>query len=105
MTTRLKHTDDDGDLSIFVSGGEILFACNHGHAWTTRVSVELHTPGADLGPTQCSHEGPGSVAAVVEPPQEPSAERPAERPVEHTTAHAEPDTRNRGPAPPSHGAA
>ena len=40
MTTRLKHTDDDGDLSIFVSGDEVLFACNHGHAWTAPVSIE-----------------------------------------------------------------
>lgn len=42
MTTRLKHTDDDGDLSIFVSGDEVLFACNHGHAWTAHLSVHLH---------------------------------------------------------------
>jgi hypothetical protein len=43
VTTRLKHTDDDGDLSIFVSGDEVLFACNHGHAWTAQVSVHIHT--------------------------------------------------------------
>jgi hypothetical protein len=42
MTTRMKHTDDDGDLSIFVSGGEVLFACNHGHVWTAQVSIEAH---------------------------------------------------------------
>lgn len=40
MTTRLKHTDDDGDLSIFVSGDQVLFACNHGHVWTARLLVE-----------------------------------------------------------------
>jgi hypothetical protein len=40
MSTRLKHTDDDGDLSVFVSGNQVLFACNHGHAWTARLAVE-----------------------------------------------------------------
>jgi hypothetical protein len=40
MSTRLKHTDDDGDLSIFVSGDQVLFACNNGHAWTAQLSVE-----------------------------------------------------------------
>ena len=29
----LKHTDDDGDLSVFTSGEEILFACRKGHYW------------------------------------------------------------------------
>jgi hypothetical protein len=28
-----KHTDDDGDLSIFTSYGEVLIACTHGHYW------------------------------------------------------------------------
>lgn len=101
MTTRLKHTDDDGDLSIFVSGGEILFACNHGHAWSTQVSVELHTHRADLGAPHCTHVGSGPVPAVVEPPQE----LPAERLVEHANAPAEPDARQRGAPAPSHGAA
>lgn len=41
MTTRLKHTDDDGDLSIFVSGDQVLFACNNGHVWTSRLLVAL----------------------------------------------------------------
>ena len=40
MSPRLKHTDDDGDLSIFVSGDQVLFACNNGHAWTAQLSVE-----------------------------------------------------------------
>ena len=40
MSARLKHTDDDGDLSVFVSGNQVLFACNHGHAWTARLAVE-----------------------------------------------------------------
>jgi hypothetical protein len=40
MSTRLKHTDDDGDLSVFVSGNQVLFACNNGHAWTARLAVE-----------------------------------------------------------------
>ncbi|MCW2622333.1 MAG: hypothetical protein JWL64_1935 [Frankiales bacterium] len=29
----LKHPDDDGDLSLFASGDEILFACSRGHFW------------------------------------------------------------------------
>jgi hypothetical protein len=28
-----KHTDDDGDLSIFASLGEVLIACSKGHYW------------------------------------------------------------------------
>jgi hypothetical protein len=56
MTTRMKHTDDDGDLSIFVSGGEVLFACNHGHVWTAQVSIESHAEKA-------CHEHDGSSPA------------------------------------------
>ena len=44
---QLKHTDDDGDLSVFISGDLVLFACSKGHAWTAPVSIE---PGA--GPTR-----------------------------------------------------
>jgi hypothetical protein len=29
----LKHPDDDGDLSMFASGDQILFACSRGHFW------------------------------------------------------------------------
>jgi hypothetical protein len=29
-----KHTDDDGELSVFASGDELLFACNKGHYWS-----------------------------------------------------------------------
>ena len=43
----MKHTDDDGDLSVFISGDLVLFACSKGHAWTAPVSIE---PGA--GPTR-----------------------------------------------------
>ena len=32
MTT-MKHTDDDGDLSVFAAGDQILFACTGGHFW------------------------------------------------------------------------
>ena len=28
-----KHNDDDGTLSIFTSGDEVLFACSKGHWW------------------------------------------------------------------------
>lgn len=34
----LKHTDDDGDLSIFATGNEILFACKKGHYWVVAAS-------------------------------------------------------------------
>jgi hypothetical protein len=40
VSAQLKHADDDGDLSIFVSGNQILIACNNGHAWTARLSIE-----------------------------------------------------------------
>jgi hypothetical protein len=43
----MKHTDDGGELSVFVSGDQVLFACSKGHAWTAPVSIE---PG--VGPTR-----------------------------------------------------
>lgn len=58
MTTRLKHADDDGDLSIFVSGDEVLFACNHGHAWTAQVSVHIHTRRPDHAEEDSPGDGP-----------------------------------------------
>jgi len=33
VTSLFKHNDDDGDLSIFASGKEVLFVCNQGHWW------------------------------------------------------------------------
>lgn len=89
MTTRLKHTDDDGDLSIFVSGDEVLFACNHGHAWTAQVSVQIHARRPDHTHGPCPHEDGGPTSALVE----------------HATARDEPGERQAGPAPPTHGAA
>ena len=47
MVSPMKHTDDDGELSVFVSGDLVLFACDRGHAWTVPVSIE---PG--VGPTR-----------------------------------------------------
>ena len=29
----MKHTDDDGDLSVFAAGDQVLFACTGGHFW------------------------------------------------------------------------
>jgi hypothetical protein len=43
----MKHTDDDGELSVLVSGDLVLFACSKGHAWTAPVSID---PG--VGPTR-----------------------------------------------------
>jgi len=28
-----RHTDDNGTLSVFASGDEVLFACSKGHWW------------------------------------------------------------------------
>jgi hypothetical protein len=33
MTTVFRHTDDDGELSVFASGEQVLFVCSHGHWW------------------------------------------------------------------------
>ncbi len=38
--SQMKHTDDDGALSVFISGDLVLFACSKGHAWTAPVSIE-----------------------------------------------------------------
>jgi hypothetical protein len=86
MTTRLKHTDDDGDLSIFVSGGEVLFACNHGHVWTAQVSIEAHAGRTGHAHAPCPREDGG----------------PTPRLVDQAT---EPNERQIGPDPPTHGAA
>lgn len=43
-TSVLRHSDDDGALSIFVSGDEILFVCEHRHWWTVK-SGALGTAG------------------------------------------------------------
>jgi hypothetical protein len=40
-----KHTDDDGELSVFTSGDQVLVACNQGHYWT--FSAAFHEPEAD----------------------------------------------------------
>jgi hypothetical protein len=40
MSAQLKHADDDGGLSIFVSGNQVLIACRHGHAQAVRPSTE-----------------------------------------------------------------
>ena len=45
--SQMKHTDDDGDLSVFISGDSLLFACSKGHAWTAPVSIE-----GGAGPTR-----------------------------------------------------
>lgn len=37
----LKHTEDDGELSVFASGEELLFACSKGHAWIVKASAAL----------------------------------------------------------------
>jgi hypothetical protein len=29
----MKHSDDDGDLSVIAGKGQILFACSKGHYW------------------------------------------------------------------------
>ncbi len=34
-TSVFRHSDDDGALSIFISGTQILFVCEHRHWWTT----------------------------------------------------------------------
>ncbi len=47
VTAQLKHTDDGGDLSVFISGDLVLFACNRGHAWTAPLSIER-----GVGPTR-----------------------------------------------------
>ena len=35
-----KHTDDDGDLTMFASGGEVLIACNRGHYWLLKAEQQ-----------------------------------------------------------------
>ena len=38
MASLFKHTDDDGDLSVFASGGDVAFVCSKGHWWTVAAS-------------------------------------------------------------------
>ena len=46
MTSILKHTDDDGDLSVFASGTEVLFVCSKGHWWIVDASSTGTAPKA-----------------------------------------------------------
>ena len=48
MTTRLKHTDDDGDLSIFVSGDEVQHLTAQLLARVREVLESRPAPGAHL---------------------------------------------------------
>ena len=32
-TPVFKHQEDDGNISLFVSGDVVLLACEHGHYW------------------------------------------------------------------------
>jgi hypothetical protein len=63
----MQHTDDSGELSIFISGEEVLFACNKGHAWRGVVSAvgvsEGDLESADLSPRGL---GAGGIAQLVE---------------------------------------
>lgn len=38
MTGLMKHTDDNGDLSVFASEEEVLFVCSNGHWWIVNAS-------------------------------------------------------------------
>jgi len=51
----LKHTDDDGELSLFASGNELLIACNRGHFWTLKAS-QGHVEGAVRQSTSAATE-------------------------------------------------
>lgn len=38
MTSVFRHPDDDGDLSVFASGSEVLFVCTQGHWWIVQAT-------------------------------------------------------------------
>lgn len=42
----LRHTDDDGVLSIFASGDDVLFACSKGHWWIVEATSTGSAPRA-----------------------------------------------------------
>ncbi|WP_433663939.1 hypothetical protein ACQPW1_18600 [Nocardia sp. CA-128927] len=37
----MKHTEDEGDLSLFASGDQILIACSKGYFWVLDASQQL----------------------------------------------------------------
>lgn len=73
----MKHSSDDGNLTLFSAGGEILIACDRGHYWrfaATEGTVEQ--PDLTLG-----HSGARSAAPDLDKfgPEAMEALRP--RPV------------------------
>lgn len=42
----MRHTDDDGVLSIFASGADVLFVCSKGHWWSVEASLTGAAPKA-----------------------------------------------------------
>ena len=76
MAALLKHSDDDGDLSVIASGGEILIACNRGHYWIVPAaqrsvdvavngSLELESTRHDETAGLDAPAGPGVIDAVL----------------------------------------
>lgn len=45
-TSVLRHTDDDGVLSVFASGSDVLFVCSKGHWWTVEATATGLAPKA-----------------------------------------------------------
>ena len=67
MTALMQHTDDSGDLSIFISGEQVLFACNKGHAWRGVVTaVDLPAGDLESADLQPAAVGEGAVVRLVE---------------------------------------
>jgi len=72
-----KHTDDDGDLSVFASGDEVLFACSRGHYWVVRAqqtsAKDADERGVHRRPAEVAERfGPAAYRALGLPPDRPT---------------------------------
>lgn len=66
----MKHSEDQGNLTLFSDGDEILIACDRGHYWTFRAtSGQITPPSADADrdvaiPETLERFGPAAMEAL-----------------------------------------
>lgn len=66
----MKHSDDDGTLTLFADGNKVLIACNRGHYWIFDAQSSGRGPGESSGetvdrvPVDLERFGPAAIEAL-----------------------------------------
>lgn len=65
----MKHSDDNGDLTFFSDGDQILIACDKGHYWTFEAKAgEVGRAATPAARTRLTHDlerfGPAAMQAL-----------------------------------------